>query len=75
MQHGTLWLISGFQSKSYDERLSELGISAKRPFHRRDMISFQNIDYNEINNIFIIDHGRENKGMIRILKRRCVILK
>ena len=70
-------MISGFESKSYKERLKELGMySVERRFLRGGMIQvfkiFKSVDNIETNKFFIVDHGRETRGHnMKIRKRTC----
>lgn len=70
-------MISGFEGKSYEERLKDLGMfSVERRFLRGDMIQvykiFTSIDNIEVNKFFIIDSRRETRGHSKkIIKKAC----
>ena len=68
-------MVSGFEGKSYEERLRELGMfSVERRFLRGDMIQvykiFTSIDNIETNKFFIIDHGQETRGHNKKIRKK-----
>ena len=68
-------MISGFEKKSYEERLKELGMfSVERRFLRGDMIQVYKIfaSYNnvEIEKYSIVDRGRVSRGHNKKIKKK-----
>ena len=68
-------MISGFEGKSYEERLKELGMfSVERRFLRGDMIQvykiFTSIDNIETNKFFIVEHGQVTRGHNKKIKKK-----
>lgn len=68
-------MISGFEGKSYKERLKELGMySVERRFLRGDMIQvfkiFKSFDNIETNKFFTVDHGSVTRGHNKKIKKR-----
>ena len=66
-------MIAGFENKSYDVRLKELGMfSVERRFLRGDMIQvckiFASDNNTEIEKYFIVDRGRVTRGHKKIKK-------
>src|SRR6201990_2057809 len=68
-------MISGFENKSYEERLKELGMfSVERRFLRGDMIQickiFSSDSNTEIEKYFIVDCGRVTRGNNKKIKKK-----
>src|SRR5678815_1654336 len=68
-------MISGFEGKSYEERLKELGMfSVERRFLRGDMIQvykiFTSTDNMETNKFFIVEHGQVTRGHNKKIKKK-----
>ncbi|KAL7631154.1 UNVERIFIED_CONTAM: hypothetical protein RMT77_018543 [Armadillidium vulgare] len=68
-------MIAGFENKSYEERLKELGMfSVERRFLRGDMIQvykiFASDNNTEIEKYFIVDCGRVTRGHDKKIKKK-----
>ena len=68
-------MIAGFENKSYEERLKELGMfSVERRFLRGDMIQvykiFASDNNTEIEKYFILDRGRVTRGHDKKIKKK-----
>ena len=71
-------MISGFESKSFEERLKELGMfSVERRFLIEDMIKVHKIFVSDSNTenkkYFIVIHGRETTGHDKNIKKNHAI--